>query len=233
MGIGSSYHQLQDPAVSPMRYGGQILHATLGWSSKRQTRYRSMSISTDLGQLRSRNATEQRPMATQYTQVDIRYGQWWSMPRLTSGWLIGAAVRSHNSVRITPQNDTGMISFLIANGLWVGMRRKHLPRSHGQRMYLDWQLAVPLLQHVLRPSYLNLYNYIDPEHNWLQERLAASEWRLWHRFPGLETNLSLHRVLQRGNEVALMYQWSFYHYADARRVNAAQHTLRIQLGIAW
>jgi hypothetical protein len=73
-------------------------------------------------------------------------------------WYLGGTYRWHNSIRITPQNDTGMISFLIANSLGAGGGFEKQISWLNKTLTLNWQAEVPLISNIIRPNYLNLYN---------------------------------------------------------------------------
>jgi len=226
-GVGFNTITLQDAAVSAMIYRGSPITILLGFEKHKQHGFSSFSLSGDFGRLTSRYATDLRPMLSQLTQINLDYRRYWLLNRSVSAprWMFGGMVRSHNSIRITPQNDTGMISFLIANSIYAGVRREfHVPGSTN-RSRITASAMLPLLSHILRPSYLNLYNYLDPEHNWLGERFEDSEWLSFNRFPGLETEITYYYRLRGGSFLSASYNWSFYHYSGERRVNAGQHHL--------
>ena len=224
LGMGFAAHRLQDPAVSPLNYRGSPFQLRLGYRKEKPGTFSEVSLTTDIGRLSSQNATDLRPMASQYYQFDLQY-MLLKRIRRESGdfrWFLGGQYRSHNSIRLTPQNDTGFISFLMANSLRVAGRAEYSWQVLSRNTTLRWTGSTALLSHVIRPSYLNLYNYIDPENDWIGERLEASEWLSVNRFPGLESEISWLYPIRGGNTLALVYNWSFYHYSGERRVNAAR-----------
>ncbi|MCB0561659.1 MAG: hypothetical protein KDD09_22055, partial [Phaeodactylibacter sp.] len=94
-----------------------------------------------------------------------------------------------------------------------------------------WKKTLHLLSHVIRPSYLNVYNYLDPEHDWLKERLEASEVLTLNRFQGLQSRLELTYPIAGENQLRFAYDWGFYHYDGLRRVNAARHGFTVGIRI--
>lgn len=236
LGLGSAAHRLQDPAVSPMAYTGAPLAIVLGFEKRKPHSISRLALAGDLGRLSSKNATELRPMASSFFQINLSYQYLRRVPALSTGrftWFFGGYYRWHNSIRLTPQNDTGFISFFIANTLGASIRGERAFQIREKEVTLGWTGALPLLSHVIRPSYLNLYNYIDPEHDWLKERLEESEVLTLNRFPGIQSRLELAYPIAGGNQLRFAYDWEFYHYDGQRRVNAARHgfTLGIRIRI--
>ncbi|MCO6475617.1 MAG: hypothetical protein J5I94_03295 [Phaeodactylibacter sp.] len=234
LGLGATFHRLQDPAVSPMPYSGGPLGIYLAFEKRKPHSISRLSLGGDLGKLNSKNATELRPMASTYFQADLSYQY---LRRLTGRsasrliWFVGGRYRWHNSIRVTPQNDTGFISFFIANSINASTRMETDFQLFEREVKLGWTGTLPLLSHVIRPSYLNLYNYIDPEHDWLNERLQDSEWLTLNRFPGLQSRLELSYPIAGENQLRFAYEWEFYHYDGQRRVNAARHGFMIGISV--
>ncbi len=235
MALGSSFHRLQDPAVSPLTYRGDPFMIQLGYKKQKPNTISEISLTMDLGKLSSRNATEVRPMASQFYQIDLQYllMKKLSDPTKPIQWFIGGSYRWHNSIRLTPQNDTGFISFLIANSLRAAVQAQKRQSLFGREATLFWKGSVPLLSHVIRPSYLNIYNYLDPENNWLEERLKDSRFSTLNRFPGLESEFGLIYPMAGGNTFSLSYLWAFQHYAGERRVNATRNVLAARLSLRF
>ena len=232
--LGITSHRLQDPAVSPMAYIGAPLAIELGFEKRKPHSISRLALAGDIGRLASKNATELRPMASSYFQIDLSYQYLRRLPPLSTGrftWFLGGRYRWHNSIRLTPQNDTGFISFFIANSISVSVRGETAFQLFGRQVELGWTGALPLLSHVIRPSYLNVYNYLDPEHDWLKERLEASEVLTLNRFQGLQSRLELTYPIAGENQLRFAYDWGFYHYDGLRRVNAARHGFTVGIRI--
>ncbi|GAB2568974.1 hypothetical protein [Spirosoma areae] len=231
LSLGTSAYTLQDPTVSPMTYHGSLFSVGLGFEKRKSRSFTRWSLAGDVGKLHSANATKLRPMQSSVYRLDllINYNRWLSDETARWRWFAGGAYRWHNSLRLTEQNDTGMISFLIANSLGAtgGVERK-LP-LFGKLIRVNGMAELPLLSHVIRPSYLNLYNYIDPKNDLLQERLDDARLVTINRFPALVANLSLTCPIAGENQVRLGYEWAFYHYDRPFPANVGRHTVALQL----
>lgn len=229
LGMGTTSQLLQDPAVSPMLYQGSPFTFYLGFEKRKGHSRSQLSLTTDLGKLQSRNATELRPMSSSFYRIDIDYSYLRLLKPGKFNWFLGGHFRSHNSIRLTPQNDTGFISFLIGNGLGISVRGETDVMLLGRTVNISWQGDVPLFTHIIRPSYLNIYNYIDPEHDWLEERLEASRFVTLNQFPAISSNFQLNYPIRGENQLRLAYQWNFYHLNAAHSVNSGRHSFTIGL----
>jgi hypothetical protein len=235
LGVGTSTYNLQDPTVSPMTYHGSLFSVGFGFEKRKNRSFSRWSLAGDLGKLHSANATNLRPMQSNVYRADLAFShnRWLSDETARWRWFLGGAFRWHNAIRITEQNDTGMISFLIAGSLGAsgGVERKFT--LLGKNMRFNGLAELPLLSYVIRPSYLNLYNYIDPENNFLQERINDGRLVTINRFPALVSNLSLTCPIAGENQLRLAYEWAFYHYNRPFPATIGRHTVSLQLLIRF
>jgi|GEM_PF-6097036 len=225
LGLGFTSQILQDPAVSPMRYNGAPIHITLGYEKQKERLLSKFELNGDIGNLSSANATEVRPMKSSFYRIDLQYTYLRKAFRFKENtytlWL-GGKYLWHNSLRLTPQNDTGFISFLIANSLKAAAVLQRSYRLGNKNLAVQFGVDVPLISHVIRPSYLNIYDYLSPENDWIGERLEESKFYTLNRFPGLATQLALTYPIKGGNALRVAYHWDFYHLDEFRRVNYAR-----------
>lgn len=230
-GLGTSLYTMQDPTVSPLTYRGGPFALAFGYEKQKTRAFSRLSLGGDLGALRAANATPQRPMRSSTYRIDLTYQhlRWLSAPAARWRWFVGGAYRWHNSVRITPQNDTGMISFFIANSLGAAGGVEHAVEAFGKTLRLNVLAEVPLLSHVVRPSYLNLYNYLDPENDFVGERFRAGRLATVNRFPAVISNTALTYPIGGENQLRLAYEWAFYHYHLPFRANVGRHTVLLSL----
>lgn len=225
LGLGITSQILQDPAVSPMRYNGAPIHIAIGYEKHKERLISRFELNGDIGALSSSNATEVRPMKSSFYRIDLQYTYLRKAIRFKENtytlWL-GGKYLWHNSLRLTPQNDTGFISFLIANSLKASavLQRAYMLRN--KNLTVQFGIDLPLISHVIRPSYLNIFDYLSPENDWLGERLEESKFYTINRFPGLNTRLALTYPIKGGNALRLAYHWEFYHLNELRRVNYAR-----------
>ena len=229
LGTGLTFQNLQDPAVSPMIYAGGPIHFSIGYEKQKQNLISGIELNADFGALSAANATDLRPMRSSFYRFDLQYTYLRRAFKLKNNkytiWL-GGKYLWHNSIRMTPQNDTGFISFLIANSLKAtGVLQRQFTFNQRQITF-SYGLDIPLLSHVIRPSYLNLYDYLSPENNWVGERMEESRIYTLNKFPGVNSTFELDYPIAGGNVFRVAYQWEFYHLNTTRRVNYARHLLQ-------
>lgn len=226
LGIGFTGQTLQDPAVSPMIYKGGPINFTLGYEKHKPKLFSSFQLSGDIGAMQSDNATELRPMRSNVYRVDLQYTYLRRTHFIKNDkytlWL-GGRYLWHNSIRLTPQNDTGFISFLIANSLKASGLLQRDVQFGSKQLSLWYGLDVALLSHLIRPNYLNIFDYLSPENDWVKERLEDSRLYTVNKFPNINSTLSLDYPIAGGNLMRFTYQWEFYHLNTSRRVNYGRH----------
>ncbi len=226
LGVGFTGQTLQDPAVSPMTYSGGPVNFTLGYEKHKPKLFSSFQLSGDIGAMQSDNATELRPMRSSVYRIDLQYTYLRRTHFLKSDkytlWL-GGRYLWHNSIRLTPQNDTGFISFLIANSLKASGLVHRDVQFRNKQFSLRYGLDLALLSHVVRPNYLNIFDYLSPENDWVGERLEDSHFYTFNKFPNINSTLSLDYPIAGGNLLRFNYQWEFYHLNTSRRVNYGRH----------
>lgn len=232
LGLGFSSQTLQDPAVSPLRYSGGPIHMTLGYEKQKERLFSRFELNGDLGALRAANATEVRPMKSSFYRIDLQYTYLRKAFRFKENtytlWL-GGKYLWHNSLRLTPQNDTGFISFLIANSIKAAAVLQRSYRLGNKNINAQFGVDIPLISHVIRPSYLNIFDYLSPENDWVGERLEESKFYTINRFPGLATQLALTYPIKGGNALRFTYHWDFYHLDELRRVNYGRQLFQFSL----
>ena len=96
-------------------------------------------------------------------------------------------------------------------------------------MILSYRLDVPFITHVIRPNYLNIYNYIDPENNWLKERFRDSDWLSVGKFTSINSQLSLSYIIKAGNMVRFTYGWEYYSLNNKLHARNASHDFEMAL----
>ncbi|WP_128543869.1 hypothetical protein [Larkinella soli] len=231
LAVGSSFYTLRDPTVSPLTYRGNPVLIGLSYEKRKSRSFSGWSLTGDLGKLHSKNATALRPMQSTVYRADLFYNhnRWLSDESDRWRWFLGGAWRWHNSIRVTEQNDTGMISFLIANSLEATGGVERTVRLGRKSARLSWMGELPLLSHVIRPSYLNLYNYIDPQNDFLGERLKDARIVTLNRFPALLSTTRLTYPIAGENQLRLTYEWSFYQYDRPFPATIGRHSLSVQL----
>ncbi len=89
---------------------------------------------------------------------------------------------------------------------------------------LSWQLDLPVINHVIRPSFLNIYDFVNPEHDWAEERLAQSGFKAINQYSNIISTVSVLYPISSRNLLKFSYEWDFYKINSGLTATRASHT---------
>ena len=230
--LTSKHIQLRDQHMSPVTYFGGIISPGIGILKRKEKSISEFSLNFALGSIQAKNGSELRPMRGDYFRIDLQYSYLKFMKNILNQrfrWYVGGKLRSHSNVRLNEQLDTGFITFIFTNGLALSSALERDINLFGRKMTLSYQLDLPVVTHVIRPNYLNIYNYIDPENDWFKERIRDSDWLLPGKFSSINSQLSLSYTIKAGNMVRVTYGWAYYALNNKLKAKSASHDVSVAL----
>ena len=224
--------QLRDQHMSPVTYFGTVVSPGVGIIKRKERSISEFSLNSALGSIQAKNGSELRPMQGDYFRVDIQYSYLRFVKNILDQryrWYLGGKFRSHSNVRLNEQLDTGFITFIFSNGLSLATAVERDFTLFNRKMTLSYQLDVPLITHMIRPNYLNIFNYIDPENDWFEERFRDSDWLPVGKFSGINSQLSLSYMIKAGNMIRFTYGWEYYALNNKLKAKNASHDFSVAL----
>ena len=224
--------QLRDQHMSPVTYFGSMISPGVGLIKRKEKSISEFSLNLAIGSIQSKNGSELRPMQGDYFRADIQYSYLKFVRNIFDQrfrWYLGGKFRSHANVRLNEQLDTGFITFIFTNGLSLATALERDITIFNRKMTLFYQLDVPFITHVVRPNYLNIYNYIDPENDWFKERLRDSDWLSVGKFTSISSQLSLGYTIKAGNMIKFTYGWEYYALNNKLKAKNASHDFQMAL----
>lgn len=227
LGIGSMSVQLNDEHMSPLNYYGGALNLQVGTFKRKKKSLRNFTMNAVYTILSPReDAREIDPMGT-YVRLDLAYAQQHyvrSFFKKTTRWYLGGKVKSHSNVRLNPQLDGGFITFVFANGVFLSNVLEREVRISGRPLTLEWQLDLPVINHLIRPDYLNIYDFVNPENDWAKERIEDSRWRSIAKYSNITSTLSILYPISTSNVLRFTYEWDFYRVGGEQKATHATHS---------
>ncbi|MEM9857453.1 MAG: hypothetical protein AAF843_08860 [Bacteroidota bacterium] len=227
LGFGSAYLKLNDEHMSPLNYNGGSIYAQLGAFKRKKNSIRNLAIGGSyitLGPMEDNREIDPRG---QYLQLDINYAQHWYVKSLfnkTVRWYAGGKLNSHSNIRLNEQLDGAFITFLFSNGVYASSLMEREVHISGRPVTISWQMDLPVVNHLIRPNYLNIYDFVNPEGDWLDERLEDSNWRTINSFTNIVSTISLIYPLSTSNALRLSYEWDFYCVRTGLPATSATHS---------
>ena len=227
LGIGSKSVQLHDEHMSPLTYFGGALNLQLGVLKRKKKSLRNFTIDmayTNLGPQADNREIDPKSI---YFRLDLAYAQQHyvrSIINNTTRWYVGGKFKSHSNIRMNPQLDGAFVTFIFTNRLFLSNVLERELKVSGRPLTINWQLDLPVINHTIRPEYLNIYDFVNPESNWVEERVEDSEWRSIASYSNITSTISLLYPISTSNVLRFSYEWDFYRIKSELKSTNATHT---------
>ncbi len=227
LGLGSMAVQLNDEHMSPLNYHGGPMYFQVGAFKRKKKTLRNLTIGANYGSIGPKEDNREIDPRGQYIRLDLAYAQQYyirSFWKGTTRWYVGGKIKSHSNVRLNPQLDGAFITFIFTNGFYASSVLEREVKISKRPLTINWQLDLPIVNHTIRPEYLNIYDFVNPENDWVGERLDDSKWRTINSFVNITSIISLLYPISTSNVLRLSYEWDFYHINSELEATSATHT---------
>ena len=231
-GLGSMTVKLNDEHMSDLNYRGGSVHLNFGGYKRKKNTIRNFQMGLGIGSISPKEDNREIEPRGQYYRLDLSYSQQYYMQSILKErvrWYLGGKVRSHTNIRLNPQLDTGFITFLLANGFYVSNTLERDVKMLSRKTIVGWQMDLPLLNHTIRPSFLNVFDYVNPEGNWVQERVEDSRWYAINKYSNITSTIYLLYPLSSSNIIRLSYEWDFYRIKSMLEATSVSSTVSFSL----
>lgn len=244
MGMGFSHVKVTDNVTSPLLYKGfQFPYVSLGYLNHSKKRIKTLEVDFSFGFLKSRTVSPWYSSQNMSFYTNIRYNILYylrSFAKSRIKWYIGPEFNINGHFRVNNKYGNSAFTFDSYAGAgiatrfelpfgWKGRTYRFLGKDHNRRernLRLSWQLSTPLLSFLVRPTYVTITNFIDPE---LQTKITKENTYGGFFVPfSIRSQTELYYVLQNQNMFKLSYVWNFYnHNPGYNKVQSAFHGLYI------
>ena len=240
IGSGLSYVKVIDNATSPLLYRGlQPGNASLGYLVHSEERIKHIDVDFNFGWLKTRTETPwYDPRNTSY-RIAIRHNILYRLqPEIFNkvSWYIGPELNINGHFRINYKYGNSAFTFDNYNGIGIatqfeyafGYKSRELKfwfikiNRRDRDLRLSWQLSTPVISFMIRPNYVTITNFIDPE---LQTKITADHIDGGFFVPfNLRSQTDLYYILHNQNMLKISYTWNFYHHDPGfNKVQSAYH----------
>jgi len=240
LGLGLAYIHVTDNATSPLLYKGlQFPAAKLDYLVHSEKIIKTLEVDFSFGDLSTRTETPwYDPTNTSYF-VAIRFNMLYNIKKLAKGrinWYIGPEVNINGHFRVNYKYGNSAFTFDNYNGLGVATRFE-FPFSYTSKkvkvwfmnfnrrdrdLRLSWQLSMPVVSYMIRPTYVTITNFIAPD---LQSKITSDHTDGGFFVPlNIRSQTELYYILHNQNMLKLSYIWNFYHHDPGyNKVQSAYH----------
>lgn len=245
LGLGRAYLKVKDQATSPLMYKGPELSALkldyLVHSDAGSDREVIKTLETEFGFGRLHSST-QSPWSNQRIEsyrTSARYNQLYPVHRFPKSmitWYLGPEANLNGHFRVNYKYGNSALNFDFYLGLGIASRFEiplHYKAKHfniwflkfkrrNRDLRLSWQLSSPLVGYIVRPTYVTVTNFIDPD---LQTSINPGQTASGLFVPfNLRSQTELYYMLHNQNMFKLSYIWNFYSYNPGfNKVQSAMH----------
>lgn len=244
MGMGFSHVQVTDNVTSPLMYKGfQFPYVSLGYLNHSKKRIITLEADFSFGFLKSRTESPWYSSQNMSFYTNIRYNILYylqSFAKKRINWYIGPEFNLNGHFRINNKYGNSAFTFDSYAGAgiatrfelpfsWKGRTYRFLGKDRNRRnrdLRLSWQLSTPVVSFLVRPTYVTVTNFIDPE---LQTKITKENTSGGFFVPfNIRSQTELYYVLHNQNMFKLSYVWNFYsHNPGYNKVQSAFHGLYI------
>ena len=240
LGLGTNDIKVIDNTTSPLLYKGfQFPYAKLDYLIHSKDRIKTLESEFSFGQLNTRTQTPwYDPQNTSYMVV-IRYNILYRLRSLAKdkiNWYLGPEFNINGHFRVNYKYGNSAFTFDNYNGVGVATRFE-FPFSYSARkvkiwfmnfnrrdrnLRLSWQLSAPVVSFMIRPTYVTITNFIDPD---LQMKITSENTSGGFFVPlNIRSQTELYYELHNQNMFKLSYIWNFYnHDPGYNKVQSAYH----------
>lgn len=230
-GFSISHFNVKDDAMSPVRYTGTSYGLNFGLRKERTKWLSKIDFGISGGSLKSIYFEEGDLSKTVNMGIELDYTLLRRMKALRQGeldWFLGGSIGQLGSFRFHSQldNSAGIYDSFTSIGLTSAIRKKI---NLGKRKFtFYYQVNVPVLSVVMRPSFNGLFNFVDPESDFFQENFDKHGLASFGSFMRLNNRFELSYVTKGSqNRLNFGYQWDVYHYNRVHKTVVGRHQLSL------
>lgn len=245
-GPGVSFIKVIDHNTSPLLYKGpSFVAANLGYLVHSERIIKTFESEFSFSYLHARTETPwYNPRNTSYYIV-FRYDILYRLRQIVRNrinWYLGPEINVNGHFRVDYKYGNSAFTFDNYNGAGLATRFE-FPLGYKARkinlwfltmnrrnrdLRLSWQLSMPLVSLMIRPTYVTITNFIAPE---LQTKVTRDHLDGGFLVPfNLRSQTELYYILHNRNILKLSYIWNFYHHdPGTNKVQSAYHGIMFSL----
>jgi len=223
LGLGFSRVKVIDQATSPLLYKGtEFPFLSLGYLTHSYRIVRTFEIDFSMGSLKTRTNTDWQDSKNSSYYIVMRYNQLYRVRPILHdkvNWYLGPEANFNGHIRYNLKYENSGINYDTYFGLGVSNRFEFPFRIRKRRLRLSWQLSMPVVGFVIRPSYVTIPHYFDSN---IFSTLSVKG-GFFTPF-NIRSQAELYWVLKNQNMFKLNYIWNFYnHNPGYNKVQSAFH----------
>jgi len=209
-GFGLQRFNIKDDAMSPVRYTGTSLAFNFGTQKQTAKWLSRVDFSLSGGTVKSIYYEDTERGSSFNLRLDIDYSRLQHIKQFPKGnidWFLGGHLSALTGFRFHNQLDNSAGIYDSFNSLGISTAFQKAFEWKKRKFKFYYQLNVPLISMVMRPSFDQVFNFIDPESQFFKENFERHGWasfgsylRLNNRF---ELSYTTRQILMGKHQLSL------------------------------
>jgi hypothetical protein len=239
-GFGGSLVKATDNATSPLMYKGFAPAVSINYLVHSEHVIKALETDFSYGWLSSRTNSPWYQQQNTSIIFNLRFYKLYQLKKIFNNKLncyLGGEVFINNFYRINYKYGNSALNFESYAGLGpttrfefpFGHKARHVKiwfmnfNRRDRDLRLSFQASLPLVNFLVRPTYVTVTNFIDPE---LQSAITSDNMYGGFLIPfSVRTHTELYYILHNQNMLKLSYGWNFFsHDPGFNKVQTATHS---------
>lgn len=232
-GGGWTYLGLRDQGLSSLYYDGGHAYINAGYLNRVEDKTNSVNFSFLTGKITPAINPELTASEMKIIGAEINVSQMRSAGTLINGkgfFLIGGSSETVLTNYEHNQFTNSSLTNLFFSTLNLSSSLSYPFIRDEQKYLLEFQMHLPLVAFIIRPSYA----YIKPagfeEHTTgnLQSLINSIEVSTFNVFSRISSQLSLEYPLKNNNALRIEYRWKYFSHHNDNPIKSASHGIIVQ-----
>ena len=237
LGISSNTFNWQDHAMSEVRYEGGSVGLNFGLWKESPKHISRLDIQPSIGALQSEYFNKDIHTATTHYRLDFDYHYLRKVKKLSLfgwekpvEWYLGGQLNSATGVVLHPGLGNSAYGFYSFNSLGLATAFRKEVTVRNKKCQLYYQASLPILSLVARPTFNNVFNFVDPDTDPLGDNIETHGGASWGSLTRFANRFEfMYPIRGELNQLKLGYQWDFYKYNKVHKMVVGRHQLSISL----
>lgn len=230
IGTGGTFSHIKDDIMSPLNYYGFGFGLFPSLIFEREKSINRFNISASYSAMTNLIAEHNGRALNLQTDLDYFHLRKLKKPFLeTFDWYVGGGLNTSSNFRW--HNQLNNSSFVYANFFSISASSFVTKTFNfwGTDWIINYQLTMPLISTDIRPNYIGVINFIEPEPDYVGEIMDLMTVSTLNKFFKLNSRFDFGFKLKNGNQVLFNYMWDYYTFRKNSRIDAAYHLFGVSI----
>ena len=204
--IGSQ--TLKNEQMSSLSYKGSIIELRLEMQKTKENLIQSTRLSFFFGTLKTKHKDGDIGSLSSFN-LDIEYSYSKKIATNKLQLYLGGTIGGIGNYTLNPRMGNNSSSFNITASLGPNFILQSPINILKKEFHLSYYISCPIIAYSLRPNYLNIPDYTDPEDTDIDEIFSNDKVLTIPNYVRLKSLFEISRTLRNGHKIKVYYQWDY------------------------